>query len=307
MIDDELLKRIEALNKKPLQNKPELDTSNNKKIIDVQSRIHSFDIKPASEISLKKKTKIAVEPLLNLQSPPALNEIVNGLVIDLQDGLKCYLVEKSVEEIIDDHEVVHQKFLDLLGIFDNKPSERINDVCNGQIPEPGRILFMDIETTGLSENPLFLIGIMECSMNGFVFKQYFARNYAEEAGVLVAYANRLNLADFLITFNGKFFDVPYIEKRAAYYGLEMPKVNVHLDILHESRRIIGNKTPNHRLQTLEQLICKRYREDDIPGRAIPAAYWNYLKTGNAGRINQILKHNLLDLFTMADLMGHIYK
>jgi len=56
------------------------------------------------------------------------------------------------------------------------------------------------------------------------------------------------------------------------------------------------------LQTLEWHVCQRMRYDDIPGSEIPDAYHAFVRSGNAGQIATILKHNKLDLITLADLM-----
>ena len=106
----------------------------------------------------------------------------------------------------------------------------------------------------------------------------------------------------LITFNGKSFDFPYIRLRATANGIPFDLELNHLDMLHECRRIWKLELPNCRLQTLEQHICGRSRHGDIPGDQIPAAYHSYVRTGNAWQIVEILKHNMLDLVTMADLM-----
>jgi uncharacterized protein YprB with RNaseH-like and TPR domain len=88
--------------------------------------------------------------------------------------------------------------------------------------------------------------------------------------------------------------------------VKLPRPKSHLDLLHEARRHYGRETPNHKLQTLEQIVCGRTREDDIPGAMIPAAYHEFVRTGNARTIGLILRHNLRDLLTMADLMHRMW-
>ena len=61
--------------------------------------------------------------------------------------------------------------------------------------------------------------------------------------------------------------------------------------------------PNCKLQTLEGYICNRHRLGDIPGSEIPDAYHEYVRTNNAWQMVDVLKHNLLDLVTLADLMN----
>ena len=74
-------------------------------------------------------------------------------------------------------------------------------------------------------------------------------------------------------------------------------------MLHVCRRIWKKRLPNCKLQTLETFICKRRRHGDIPGSEIPDAYHEYVRSSDAWQMVDVLKHNLLDLLTMADLMN----
>jgi len=76
----------------------------------------------------------------------------------------------------------------------------------------------------------------------------------------------------------------------------------HLDLLHVCRRIWRDVLPNCRLQTLERRICGRVRTADIPGSEIPEAYHEYVRTGNALEMLDVLEHNRQDLLTLAELM-----
>lgn len=76
---------------------------------------------------------------------------------------------------------------------------------------------------------------------------------------------------------------------------------VHVDILHHARRRWRGRLPNCKLQTLERYICGRRREGDIPGANIPAAYQQFVNSGNPCQMESILFHNALDLVTLLDL------
>lgn len=167
---------------------------------------------------------------------------------------------------------------------------------------PEEVIFMDIETTGLSSSPLFLIGTMVWSGTTFNVKQFLARHYGEERAVISRFVHECSGKRLLVTFNGKSFDLPYIRARAAATAVSFGISPWHFDLLHESRRIWGGRLPNCRLQTLERYVCRRQREGDIPGSEIPEAYHAFVRTGNAWQIVDILKHNMLDLVTLADLM-----
>ena len=175
---------------------------------------------------------------------------------------------------------------------------------------PADPLFMDIETCGLSGAMVFLVGMMWQERGRLIFQQCLARDYSEEPGVLAAFANRLGEAGVLVTFNGKSFDIPMIAERSIIHRVELPpadgppdnRLPPHLDLLHEARRRWKGKLPNCCLQTLERYLCRRIRSGDIPGSAIPDAYHHFVRSGDAGQLRDIIRHNLLDLLTMVQLV-----
>jgi len=179
------------------------------------------------------------------------------------------------------------------------------DVCPAADLRPRDVLFLDLETTGLGSGPLFLIGTMRWQGGRLVVSQYFARDYAEERPAVSMFLDAATDAKLLVSFNGKSFDVPYVRVRAAATGLQFSLDIPHLDLLHVGRRVWGAGLSDCRLQTLERVICGRARADDIPGHLIPQAYHDYVRTGNASQMADCLKHNMLDLITLADLMTRL--
>jgi len=183
------------------------------------------------------------------------------------------------------------------------PAQRlVSAVAGGALRRPEHAMFFDIETTGLASTPLFLIGTMVWADGELVARQYFARDYSEEAAILRLFADALDDRALLVSFNGKSFDLPYVRARAAANRLPLRSEPAHLDLLHVCRRAWGNRLPDCRLQTLESCICGRVRREDIPGQDIPDAYHAFVRTGNAAEIAVILRHNLLDLATLGELL-----
>jgi len=167
---------------------------------------------------------------------------------------------------------------------------------------PEDLLFLDLETTGLTSTPLFLVGTMVWEGGGLVTRQFFARDYSQEPAVVEMFLREAAGKRLLVSFNGKTFDVPYVRARAAATGVPCRFDPPHLDLLHAARRAWRARLPDCRLQTLERWICGRTREGDIPGHLIPEAYHEYVRTGNAARMAAVIEHNYLDLLTMADLI-----
>lgn len=165
------------------------------------------------------------------------------------------------------------------------------------------IVFFDLETTGLSGTPLFLIGVMGWEDDGLVVTQYFARDYREEAAVLSLFVDDLSRRSLLVSFNGLSFDWPFVASRVAATGLPPVEAPPHLDLLVEARRVWRLTVPDCKLQTLEVHICGHSpRTDDIPGSEIPAAYDQFVRTGDPAQMLTVLKHNYQDLVTLAELL-----
>ena len=186
-----------------------------------------------------------------------------------------------------------------------KVHRRLAEFANHEDLRLQDLLFLDIETCGLSNAPLFLIGTLECHPDGLLVHQYFARDYSEEAAVTSLFFQHISDKLMLVSFNGRTFDLRYIRERATVHGLRGTFTQPHLDLLPLSRRAWRWQLPNCKLQTLEQCICKRLRHGDIPGHLIPEAYHSFVHTGDATEMVQVIEHNLLDLVTMADLVARL--
>jgi len=169
-----------------------------------------------------------------------------------------------------------------------------------------RVVFLDIESTGLFNCPTFLIGTMALCGDDFVIRQFFARDYSEEKCLIEILSKHLSQFDAVVTFNGKAFDMPFIRDRAIYHGIRSSNRHLdrlfHLDLLHHSRRHWRRTLPNCRLQTLELHVCHRRRTGDIPSCEIPRVYHDYVRTGDPYLLVQVFHHNMLDLVTMSELL-----
>jgi len=175
--------------------------------------------------------------------------------------------------------------------------------CEGlAAQERHQLAFLDIETTGLGGTPLFLVGILHIGSHGPHIHQLLACHYAEEPAVLAATRQMLDEVHVLVTFNGRSFDVPYLRDRTGYHRMEWSlELERHVDMLHIARRQHDPAVPDHRLITLETRLCRRRREDDIPGSLIPAAYHRFVDTGESEELARIIHHNQVDLLTTMEL------
>jgi uncharacterized protein YprB with RNaseH-like and TPR domain len=168
------------------------------------------------------------------------------------------------------------------------------------------ICFLDIETTGLSPNTyVFLCGIMFFHNSEFVVEQAFARDYAEEAGLLGYVRETLDRFEAVVTYNGVKFDLPFIKTRMAVNRIPVFKPFASVDLLYTARRVYTGILPNCKLGTVEGHLRGVERTGDIPGKHIPAAYHDYVHSGDGRAMKHVLYHNRMDLFTMAVFINRL--
>ena len=296
MLSDELRKRLQKLNRAPLRRKlhlPEFVKSPALRETGIKSSLPPVFTKPAV-------IKASTTPFI------PLDDVVTGREIHNQRG-RFLLVEKVMEDFITGTEAVNSRYTDFFGngviyCSDKSVHRDLRAFLNSH---PVRTLYLDIETTGLRWTPLFLVGLMFFDRSRFHVHQLLARDYAEETAVVQHLKGLIRSFDCIVTFTGKSFDVPFIRERALSNMIDFTLNQDHLDLLHECRRRYRKKLPNCRLQTLEERICGRTRIGDIPGAEIPDAYHNFVRTGNAHRMSNIVHHNGLDLITMVELVLNI--
>ncbi len=168
-------------------------------------------------------------------------------------------------------------------------------------------LFFDLETLGFLGHPVFLIGILRPRRGAGTWEvvQLLARDYTEEEAILGAFVREASRLRRWVSFNGKSFDLPFLRRRAAFYGIRLPEAGEHLDLLHAARRVYRNVLPDCRLQTLEARVFGQYRVRDLPGGEIPEAYHAFVRGEDPEVMSRILMHNRTDLYTLSRLMAHL--
>ena len=112
-----------------------------------------------------------------------LEEALSGEEASHADRGPFYLLTTEVATV-EAGDSLNQRFPGLLENLESGLCERLARTIEPSGVSVRDLVFMDIETTGLSSSPLFLIGIMVWEEGGFRVHQYFARNYAEEAAVI---------------------------------------------------------------------------------------------------------------------------
>jgi uncharacterized protein YprB with RNaseH-like and TPR domain len=173
-----------------------------------------------------------------------------------------------------------------------------------------RMVFFDIETTGLSGGAgtvAFLVGCGWFEADGFRVRQWLMTGPAGERPMLDALASTLNDASLLVTFNGRTFDVPFMQMRWAFHRQDSPVEELpHLDMLPTARRLWSRREddPSCSLTALERSVLGFHRVNDVPGFEIPVRYFQFLRTGDPSLLAGVLEHNRLDLISLAAVTAH---
>ena len=196
-----------------------------------------------------------------------------------------------------------------IGILDleDLPHDLLHPISNGEIPRatPDKWCFLDTETTGLaggSGTYAFLIGVGRIAKDGFRIRQFFMREFCEEASLLSALNQHLKEFEVMVTYNGRTFDQPLLETRFRMVRQRHPfSALPHLDLLHGARRLWKLRFESCRLVDLENQILGIERQGDLPGELIPYFYFDYLRTHEILRLVPIFHHNAIDILTLACL------
>lgn len=171
--------------------------------------------------------------------------------------------------------------------------------------------FFDIETTGLSSlsGYIYLIGCLEETDGGWLFRQWFAENADEELLVLKAFSDALKPEHVMIDYNGTTFDLPFLRDRYRFHKLPcpLPDKSETVDLfrhLSPVKALFGN--PNKKQPTLER-TAGYHRTDPYDGGTLIAFYTEYVArcrfdVPRAEKLlGSLLLHNRDDIFGLSSL------
>lgn len=167
------------------------------------------------------------------------------------------------------------------------------------------ILFIDIETTGLSPktSSLYLIGCAFYRENTLHTIQWFADSPAEEADILGSFFSFVQSFSCLMHYNGSQFDLPYLNFKAEQSGLSNPLSKLlGIDIY----KMIKPVKKLLSLTSLRQKAIEDFlnitRNDQFDGGQLISVYKDYVKTRNTKKLSLLLLHNEEDLLGMHKLL-----
>jgi hypothetical protein len=231
----------------------------------------------------------------------AIEDVVSGRFHTTSRG-RCFVVEARYPQA---HRHGALSLADFLALPPRALAQLGQEDALAEVPAHGAC-FIDTETTGLSGGTgtmAFVVGLGFFEDDTFRVDQYFLRDPGDEPAMVETLEEQLRDFEFLVSFNGRAFDVPILENRFILARTPPPTTAMpHLDLLPPARRLWSHGLPSCRLGTLEtEILDVRREQADVPSGVIPFLYRDYLRTGDAREMKRILYHNLIDILSLVTL------
>ena len=255
-----------------------------------------------------------VPPLTHsTRTPQSILQLLPGAQLHQTAVGDCVVVDKVYPLT---HQHGHDRLADLLGYapqtavpYTSEPALANCDFTDA--------LFLDTETTGLAGAGVmaFMVGVAffervqsrEGDRLVLVVRQYFLRDHGDEPAMLRLLEVLMANKTMLISFNGRSFDIPLLDRRYLLNRQPTPFFEMpHLDLMHPARRIWYQRLGKYSLITLEkELLGVSRTQDDVPGSQIPLMYHDYLRTGDATPLHGVFYHNHQDMLSMVTLASRL--
>ena len=166
--------------------------------------------------------------------------------------------------------------------------------------------FLDTETTGLAGGAgtaAFLIGLGFVDGERFRVRQYFMRDYHEEAALLHALAEDLGRFRHLVTFNGKMFDVPLLDARYRLNRARFPLAEVAAlrPAAPRAAPLEGAARVRAGYSRSRWSCWGSTAWATCPGEQIPQIYFDFVRRRDARALARVFEHNRQDIVSLAAL------
>ena len=245
------------------------------------------------------------------------------------ENIETYLMNRGIRNLIDlkSHLRYRKQAIEILNLIKSKDyfnlckNKYINDLDVIYCFELEDLLFLDIETLGIYDSPMIVVGLGYFKDNKFNIDILFARDLEEEISICEHLKNKI-LPNFkcLVTYNGKSFDIPYIANRFLYFFDENPMISEddipykqvntkyhHIDLYHSCRRKFKGMFHNYTLTNMEEQLLQMKRENELPSNLVGTCYRMYLKDPQRyiGLIKEVIEHNYYDIYALPLILQKI--
>lgn len=259
---------------------------------------------------------------MNLQM--TRKNLLNNLktVYYIGENIETYLMNRGIRNLIDlkSHLRYRKQAIEMLNLIKSKDyfnlckNKYINDLDVIYCFELEDLLFLDIETLGIYDSPMIVVGLGYYRDKQFIINILFARELEEEISICEHLKNEI-LPNFkcLLSYNGKSFDIPYIANRFLYFFDENPMISEddipykqvntkyhHIDLYHCCRRKFKGMFQDYTLTNMEEQLLKMQRDNELPSNLVGTCFRMYLKDPQRyiGLIKEVIEHNYYDIYAL---------
>ncbi len=173
-------------------------------------------------------------------------------------------------------------------------------------PNWEEILFLDIETTGLSadRDELYLIGCAFREENIWHVRQWFSESPEDEPLILASFMNFASRYRLLIHYNGDRFDLPWLKTKCDKYRIAytLEQITKSIDLrrsIFPYRQLLGLSDCGQK--TIEQFLGVE-REDRYNGKELIDIYRGYVQLPSQESFSLLIGHNADNVRGMLQLL-----
>ena len=204
-----------------------------------------------------------------------------------------------------------------------KINKAVNDLDLSFCFNAEDFLFLDIETLGIIDSPIIIIGIGFFKNAKFEIHLFYADNLVDEIAICEHLKTTiLPYFKCFITYNGKTFDIPYLANRFLYFFDENPMITDndqpyeksntkfhHIDLYHHCRRFYKGLYNNYTLTNMEEKLLNWKRKNSLPSNLVGVCYQKYKENPERypGLIKEIIEHNYYDIYSMPLIFNKLLK
>jgi len=181
------------------------------------------------------------------------------------------------------------------------------------LPEKEDVIFLDIETTGLSprNSYIYMIGLCIYEEDAFSFTCLMAENASEEYQILNELNKVLTVRHSIVHFYGTTFDMPFIRERCRANGISLDSDAYNetdlFKLVKPCKKLFN--LPNCKLQTIEAFLGTG-RIDSCSGGELISVYKEYCVNHDEALYELLYRHNrddviglllILDIIPLMDI------
>jgi len=165
-------------------------------------------------------------------------------------------------------------------------------------------IFWDLETTGLTAIMGRLLACAFADSFGQIkvlrIEDYPGRSLIDDSRLAVAIRDELEKVDTWVTWNGKLFDVPFLNARLLKAGERPLRSDIkHIDLMYYSRgqfvRIGSSK-----LENVSKFVNSPHRKTPLDWET-----WQLAALGDKTAMDAIAEHAVADVLVLRDVFAHL--